>query len=78
MNIFIACPAYDPMVNKLSGFATVSYADLVVERLSPPAIHLMHEEGGRDKWVFTSGAKMDERATVRSGGEASYLHRFTA
>jgi len=38
MIAFAASPEYDPAVNKLSGFATVSYGEPAVERLSPPAV----------------------------------------
>jgi hypothetical protein len=43
MNAFAAGKAYDPAVNKLPGFATISYTEPVVERLSPLAVHLMRD-----------------------------------
>jgi hypothetical protein len=43
MTAFTAGKAYDPAVNKLPGFTTVSYAEPAVERLSPPAVHLMRD-----------------------------------
>jgi hypothetical protein len=43
MTTFAAVKAYDPAVNKLPGFATVSYAEPAVERLSPLAVHLMRD-----------------------------------
>jgi len=36
IKVFTATSAYDPAVNKLPVFATVSYVEPAVERLAPP------------------------------------------
>jgi hypothetical protein len=42
MKAFAAGSAYDPVVNKMPGISTVSYAELTVQCLPPLAVDPMH------------------------------------
>lgn len=72
---FTTGPAYDPVVNTMSTFATVSSAKLVVKGFSPLVAHPMldAEETGINNRDFTIGAKMDVCAIARSSGEATIV-----
>jgi hypothetical protein len=71
ITVFTAVSLYDLAMKKLPHFATVSYAELAVERLSPLAVHPMRDAlRNRHRYeVFTDGLKMDGRTTVPSDGE---------
>jgi hypothetical protein len=49
MDVFVASLVYDLAVNKLIGFATVSYARSSVEHLSLPAIDEMLDTRRKQK-----------------------------
>jgi len=71
IKVFTAISPYDPTVNKLLDFATVSYVEQAVERLSPLAVHPMCDAlRNRHRYeVFTDSLKMDGCTTIPSGGE---------
>jgi hypothetical protein len=43
MNAFATGSVYDPAMNKMPGFATVSYAESAVQCLPPPVVDPMRD-----------------------------------
>jgi hypothetical protein len=72
MNAFAAGSVYDLAVNKMPGFATISYAELAMQRLPPPTVDPMRDVRRRHPrlQVFIASAKIDGPYIVRSVGDA--------